>query len=242
MLALLGVILLPGFIHEYLLMGLGKHQHRRPVHHHLFQRLDRRSQGRHADARQHRRQRRIDAFRPSTRRPRDRLLSILPFFHSFGYTVTLWVPLQVGASTVFHANPLQAREIGELCKKHQCTIFVSTPTFLRSYLRRCEADDFAVAAHSRVRGREDAAGAGPGVQAKVRRHAAGRLRLHRIVAGGGRQCARLAAGQRAAGRQQARHHRPADPRRRRPRRPARRPSRICPPARKACCSCTAPTS
>jgi acyl-[acyl-carrier-protein]-phospholipid O-acyltransferase/long-chain-fatty-acid--[acyl-carrier-protein] ligase len=56
--------------------------------------------------------------------------------------VTLWVPLQVGASTAFHANPLQAREIGELCKKHQCTIFVSTPTFLRSYLRRCEADDF----------------------------------------------------------------------------------------------------
>jgi acyl-[acyl-carrier-protein]-phospholipid O-acyltransferase/long-chain-fatty-acid--[acyl-carrier-protein] ligase len=74
--------------------------------------------------------------------PRDRLLGILPFFHSFGYTVTLWVPLQVGASTVYHANPLQQREIGELCKKHQCTIFLATPTFLRGYLRRCEPDDF----------------------------------------------------------------------------------------------------
>src|SRR5207302_7858536 len=53
--------------------------------------------------------------------PCDRLLGVLPFFHSFGYTVTLWVPLQVGTSTVYHANPLQAREIGELCRKHQCT-------------------------------------------------------------------------------------------------------------------------
>jgi acyl-[acyl-carrier-protein]-phospholipid O-acyltransferase/long-chain-fatty-acid--[acyl-carrier-protein] ligase len=82
----------------------------------------------------------IQAIDPA---PGDRLLSILPFFHSFGYTVTLWLPLQVGASTVYHANPLQAREIGELCKKYNCTIFVATPTFLRSYLRRCEPGDFA---------------------------------------------------------------------------------------------------
>jgi acyl-[acyl-carrier-protein]-phospholipid O-acyltransferase/long-chain-fatty-acid--[acyl-carrier-protein] ligase len=75
--------------------------------------------------------------------PHDRLLGILPFFHSFGYTVTLWVPLQVGASTVYHPNPLQAREIGELCRQWQCTIFLSTPTFLRSYLKRCEPGDFA---------------------------------------------------------------------------------------------------
>jgi acyl-[acyl-carrier-protein]-phospholipid O-acyltransferase/long-chain-fatty-acid--[acyl-carrier-protein] ligase len=75
--------------------------------------------------------------------PRDRLLGVLPFFHSFGYTVTLWVPLQVGTSTVYHANPLQAREIGELCRKHRCTIFLSTPTFLRSFLKRCAPGDFA---------------------------------------------------------------------------------------------------
>src|SRR5207247_536285 len=58
-------------------------------------------------------------------KPSDRLLGILPFFHSFGYTVTLWVPLQVGASALYHPNPLQAREIGELSKKHQCTIFLA---------------------------------------------------------------------------------------------------------------------
>ncbi len=75
--------------------------------------------------------------------PSDRLLGVLPFFHSFGYTVTLWVPLQVGTSTVYHANPLQAREIGELCRTHRCTIFLSTPTFLRSFIKRCEPGDFS---------------------------------------------------------------------------------------------------
>lgn len=75
-------------------------------------------------------------------KPTDRLLGILPFFHSFGYTVTLWAPLQVGASSVFYPNPLQAREIGEVSKKYDATIFLSTPTFLRSYLRRCEPDNF----------------------------------------------------------------------------------------------------
>ncbi len=74
--------------------------------------------------------------------PRDRILGILPFFHSFGYTVTLWAPLLSGASVVYHADPRQAKEIGELSKAHGCTIFLNTPTFLRFCLRRCEPDDF----------------------------------------------------------------------------------------------------
>jgi acyl-[acyl-carrier-protein]-phospholipid O-acyltransferase/long-chain-fatty-acid--[acyl-carrier-protein] ligase len=72
----------------------------------------------------------------------DRLLGVLPFFHSFGYTVTLWVPLQVGASMVFHADPRQAKEIGELCKEYRCTVYLSTATFLRFCLRKCDAGDF----------------------------------------------------------------------------------------------------
>lgn len=75
--------------------------------------------------------------------PDDRILGVLPFFHSFGYTVALWAPLQIGASAVYHADPRQAREIGELCKNHRCTIYVSTATFLRFCLRKCEADHFA---------------------------------------------------------------------------------------------------
>jgi acyl-[acyl-carrier-protein]-phospholipid O-acyltransferase/long-chain-fatty-acid--[acyl-carrier-protein] ligase len=73
---------------------------------------------------------------------RDRLLGVLPFFHSFGYTVTLWAPLQVAASAVYHPDPRQAKEIGELCRKYKCTIFLSTATFLGFNLRRSEDGDF----------------------------------------------------------------------------------------------------
>lgn len=75
-------------------------------------------------------------------RPSDRALGVLPFFHSFGYTVTLWAPLQVGASVLYHPDPRQAKEIGELCRKHACSLYLSTATFLRFCLRKCEADDF----------------------------------------------------------------------------------------------------
>ncbi len=75
-------------------------------------------------------------------RPSDRALGVLPFFHSFGYTVTLWAPLQVGASVLYHPDPRQAKEIGELCRKHRCSLYLSTATFLRFCLRKCATDDF----------------------------------------------------------------------------------------------------
>jgi acyl-[acyl-carrier-protein]-phospholipid O-acyltransferase / long-chain-fatty-acid--[acyl-carrier-protein] ligase len=74
--------------------------------------------------------------------PADRILGVLPFFHSFGFTVTLWAPLQLHASTVFYPDPRQAKELGEICRKFGLTIVVLTPTFLRLCLRRCEPDDF----------------------------------------------------------------------------------------------------
>jgi acyl-[acyl-carrier-protein]-phospholipid O-acyltransferase / long-chain-fatty-acid--[acyl-carrier-protein] ligase len=76
-------------------------------------------------------------------RARDRILGVLPLFHSFGYTVGMWVPLQVGASIVYHPDPRQGRVIGKSCREQQCTIFVTTPTFLRFYLKRSEPGDFS---------------------------------------------------------------------------------------------------
>jgi acyl-[acyl-carrier-protein]-phospholipid O-acyltransferase/long-chain-fatty-acid--[acyl-carrier-protein] ligase len=75
--------------------------------------------------------------------PKDRLLGILPFFHSFGYTVTIWVPILVGASVVYYPDPRQAGEIGQLCRTYRCTLHLSTATFLRFCLKRCEAGDFS---------------------------------------------------------------------------------------------------
>ncbi len=73
----------------------------------------------------------------------DRLLGILPFFHSFGFTGGLWFPLLAGFGVVFHSSPLEARKIGELCKKYGVTIMITTPTFAWSYVNKCAAEDFA---------------------------------------------------------------------------------------------------
>jgi acyl-[acyl-carrier-protein]-phospholipid O-acyltransferase/long-chain-fatty-acid--[acyl-carrier-protein] ligase len=72
----------------------------------------------------------------------DCLLGALPFFHSFGYTVSMWTPIQVGASIVYQPDPRQARDIGAACKSYQCTAYLSTATFLRFCLKKSESDDF----------------------------------------------------------------------------------------------------
>jgi acyl-[acyl-carrier-protein]-phospholipid O-acyltransferase/long-chain-fatty-acid--[acyl-carrier-protein] ligase len=72
----------------------------------------------------------------------DVLLGILPFFHSFGYTGALWLPLCFRPRVVYHFNPLDARMIGKLSKDHAVTILMATPTFLRGYLRRVEPEQF----------------------------------------------------------------------------------------------------
>ncbi len=74
--------------------------------------------------------------------PRDRVLGVLPFFHSFGFTGTLFFPLVKGFGAVYHPNPMDARAVGELAARHRATIFVATPTFLQSYIRRVDPGQF----------------------------------------------------------------------------------------------------
>src|SRR5882762_10041604 len=74
--------------------------------------------------------------------PEDRIMGILPFFHSFGFTATLCLPAAVGVGVVFHPNPLDSRVIGALVNKYSVTFLLATPTFLNTYLRRCTAEEF----------------------------------------------------------------------------------------------------
>jgi acyl-[acyl-carrier-protein]-phospholipid O-acyltransferase/long-chain-fatty-acid--[acyl-carrier-protein] ligase len=74
--------------------------------------------------------------------PRDVVLGILPFFHSFGFTVTLWTALVLGLKAVYHFNPLDAKIIGNLAAEHGATVLAATPTFMRSYIQRCPAEQF----------------------------------------------------------------------------------------------------
>ncbi|MDX2035624.1 MAG: AMP-binding protein [Isosphaeraceae bacterium] len=75
------------------------------------------------------------------------VLGVLPFFHSFGYTVTIWTVLCLGKKVVFHFNPLDSRVVADLCEKHGVTMMASTPTFFRSYLQRGRPEQFAKLVH-----------------------------------------------------------------------------------------------
>ena len=72
----------------------------------------------------------------------DTLLGILPFFHSLGYTVTIWTVLSLDLKGAYHFSPLEAQTVGELCRKEKGTLLLCTPTFLRSYLKRIPTEDF----------------------------------------------------------------------------------------------------
>ncbi len=67
----------------------------------------------------------------------DSIMGIMPFFHSFGFTLAMWMTLTTDIRAVFHYNPIDARTIGKLCEQHHVSIMMGTPTFLRSYLKRC---------------------------------------------------------------------------------------------------------
>ncbi|MBA3650335.1 MAG: AMP-binding protein [Chthoniobacterales bacterium] len=73
----------------------------------------------------------------------DLILASLPFFHSFGCTVTLWFPLIEGVRIVTYPNPLETAKCAELIERHRVTIVLAAPTFLRGYLRKAEREQMA---------------------------------------------------------------------------------------------------
>ncbi len=72
----------------------------------------------------------------------DKILGILPFFHSFGFMAALWMPAVNGIGVVYHPNPLDSKVIGELVEKYRVTFLIATPTFLQAYMRRCTPESF----------------------------------------------------------------------------------------------------
>jgi len=74
---------------------------------------------------------------------RDVVLSPLPLFHSFGISTGMWMPLIIGLPAICHPDPRDARALGELSERHGPTLFVSTPTFTRGYLRRIPKHQFS---------------------------------------------------------------------------------------------------
>jgi acyl-[acyl-carrier-protein]-phospholipid O-acyltransferase/long-chain-fatty-acid--[acyl-carrier-protein] ligase len=86
----------------------------------------------------------VEVIRCAIRLTRDDVvIGVLPFFHSFGYAVTLWGVMSLGPAGIYHYNPLEARQIGKLSEKYGGTVLLGTPTFLRGYLRKVEPEQFS---------------------------------------------------------------------------------------------------
>lgn len=77
----------------------------------------------------------------------DTIAGVLPLFHSFGFTYTLWFPLLNGASAAYHAQPLDAKGLGELVERTNATFLPAPPTFCQAYLRGCSKEQFGSLRH-----------------------------------------------------------------------------------------------
>ena len=69
---------------------------------------------------------------------RHLVLSNLPVFHSFGFTVTMWYLLLEGIPYVTVPTPLEIKKNAEAIDEEQVTVVFSTPTFLRPWLRKVD--------------------------------------------------------------------------------------------------------
>lgn len=75
-------------------------------------------------------------------RPDDIFLGVLPLFHAFGFTCTVWAVCCLDVGCAYHFNPLDAQLVGKLCRTEGVTFMIGTPTLLRAYLKRCAQEDF----------------------------------------------------------------------------------------------------
>jgi len=67
--------------------------------------------------------------------PRDKVLNVLPMFHSFGLTGGTLLPILNGIKTFYYPSPLHYRIVPELIYETNSTIMFGTDTFLSAYAR-----------------------------------------------------------------------------------------------------------
>lgn len=67
---------------------------------------------------------------------KDKLLAMLPPFHSFGLLVGLVLPATSGVRTAYHANPTESERLCAMVRDFGLTVFGATPTFLEALLAR----------------------------------------------------------------------------------------------------------
>jgi len=74
---------------------------------------------------------------------RARLLSSLPVFHSFGFTVGVWYALSRDVTLITLPSPVDTAGNIAAVREERATLTVGTPTFLRPWLKRATREDLA---------------------------------------------------------------------------------------------------
>lgn len=69
---------------------------------------------------------------------RERLLAMLPPFHSFGLMAGLALPALTGLSAVYHPNPTESAALLVLARSFAPSLLGATPTFLEAMLKRAQ--------------------------------------------------------------------------------------------------------
>ncbi|CAK8718652.1 Carrier domain-containing protein [Candidatus Electronema halotolerans] len=70
----------------------------------------------------------------------DRLLGILPIFHSLGLAGTVIMPLCTGLRTVYWPNPTEGAMLARMTAAYRTTVLITTPTFLQGMLRTAKPE------------------------------------------------------------------------------------------------------
>ncbi len=73
--------------------------------------------------------------------PTDRIIDVLPLFHSFGYLL-LWLGTCRGMGLICHVKPQESGVVGELVERYWATVLLATPAFMHIYTRRCPPAQF----------------------------------------------------------------------------------------------------
>ena len=70
----------------------------------------------------------------------DRLIGILPPFHSFGLLGVVALPVCGNVQTVYHPNPTEGAALARIIDAYKVNILLGTPTFLNGMIHVAEAE------------------------------------------------------------------------------------------------------